>query len=395
MNKPLFCLWILLSFTSHVSSQIEPTTCKDPAHIADLESQARASLLNFRSAKETNNYDLKYHRLEWTVDPGERYISGTVTSYFVPTAAGFQSMYFDLSDFLEVSVVRYRGQALTFSQNGSNLLAIESPTVLPMGRLDSLSVTYAGVPPRNGFGSFSTKTHGPAKTPVLWTLSEPYGARDWWPCKQDLNDKVDSIDILVSTPAQYRVASNGLLVSERTNDNQKTYHWRHRHPIPAYLIAIGVTNYAVYSDYVPLENGDAIEVLNYVYPEREAEIRQATKNTVAIMQFFNERFGLYPFADEKYGHAQFGFGGGMEHQTMSFMGGWSFSLQAHELAHQWFGDKITCGSWRDIWLNEGFATYLDGLTIESGLANDDWGLRLSGYFYRWAAGNSAWEVIWW
>jgi aminopeptidase N len=378
MKAVLPCLLIFFTFLSSTSGQSGWPVCKELSLIVDLESRMRKPLLDFRSVEATGNYDLKYHRLEWTIDPEVRYIEGKVTSYFVPKEEDFQQIHFELSDSLSVSQVSYRGQALPFVQLDNDLLQIELPEALPMGRLDSLTIIYKGVPPQNGFGSFVQGAHGDEDTPVIWTLSEPYGAKDWWPCKQDLNDKIDSIDVLVRTPAPYRVASNGVLVSEVAEGEEKIYHWRHRYPIPAYLIAVGVTNYAVFSDFVPLENSDSIEVLNYVYPEHEEPIRALTSRTVAVMQLFNKLFGLYPFAGEKYGHAQFGFRGGMEHQTMSFLGVWSFFVQAHELAHQWFGDKVTCGSWEDIWLNEGFATYLEGLTYENGLGNTEWNNWLEG-----------------
>jgi aminopeptidase N len=98
-------------------------------------------------------------------------------------------------------------------------------------------------------------------------LSEPFGAKDWWPCKQSLNDKVDSLDIYLTCPSQYRDGSNGVLVSEVQNGSNTTYHWQTHYPIAAYLIAIAVTNYAYYSNYVPMSSGDSLQVLNYVFPE--------------------------------------------------------------------------------------------------------------------------------
>lgn len=373
MKNLAFLFTILFSISLNAQ---EDWTCKDTDDIAAMEAQARANLLQRRTNEFTDNYDIKYHRFEWTIDPREYYIQGTVTTYFLPTEAGFDQINFELSNELTVNQVRYQGQNLNFTLSNDDILRISLPNILPIGELDSLSITYEGAPPRTGFGSFSQSFHG--NTPVIWTLSEPYGSKDWWPGKMDLSDKMDSIDVIVRTPQQYRVASNGLLVSETQQDTFKTYHWRHRYPITAYLIAIGVTNYDVYSDFVTMPDGSELEVLNYIYPEQMVFAQSQTFRTVQAIQLFNELFTPYPFAKEKYGHAQFGFGGGMEHQTMSFMGGWSQSLQAHELAHQWFGDKITCGSWQDIWLNEGFATYLEGLTQEAGIGTVDFQLWLFG-----------------
>jgi aminopeptidase N len=362
---PLWAFSLTLSL-----AQADAWICKDAEDIALQEAHHHQQQVDFRNNELTGSYDLKYHRLQWRIDPAVRYISGAVTSHFVPTEANFQQIVFDLSDQLTVDSVLFHGQPVTFSQPGDQSLQINLPQLLPEGSLDSVTVFYQGVPPNSGFGSFIRTNH--QGTPVLWTLSEPYGARDWWPCKQDLGDKIDSIDVFVQTATDYKVASNGVLTEIIPTGAEHIYHWRHRHPIATYLIAIAVTNYEAYSDWVALPTGDSIEVLNYVYPENLGYAQANTGVTVDYIELFNDLFGLYPFADEKYGHAQFSWGGGMEHQTMSFMYNFSEGLVAHELAHQWFGDYITCGSWEDIWLNEGFATYLEGLTKEFVIGGDAW-----------------------
>jgi aminopeptidase N len=350
-------LFLLLILTSAGYAQDSNLQLHD---IVATEMKMASKKMSLVANPNTQNYDITYHKLEFTVDPANYFITGKVTTTFT-AISDLSTVTFDLTNQLMVSYVTQNGLALAFTQNTNNELVITLPSMLNSGASATVIISYSGAPAK-GEDAFTTATHN--GSPVLYTLSEPYGARDWWPCKQDLNDKADAIDVYITAPAEYVSVSNGIEPETPViNGANKTTHFHHGYPIPAYLIAIAVTNYSVYNQI----GGTAHKypIINYIYPETLASVQTQLAKTPLILNLYESLFEIYPFHAEKYGHAQFGWGGGMEHTTVSFMNNFDRGLIAHEMAHQWFGDKITCGSWKDIWLNEGFATYLSALVIEN------------------------------
>lgn len=333
--------------------------------MVEAEMKSVSSIQNLRVNPNTLNYDITYHELRFTVDPNvtNPYINGIVKTTF-RALTDIDAVTFDMATELTVSSVTMNSTSLTFSQSNYEL-NINLPSTVTTGNSATVVITYAGSPPQ-AEGAFTRGTH--SGTPVIFTLSEPFGARDWWPCKQDLNDKIESFDMYITCPNTYIGVSNGLLQSSVTSGGFTTRHFKHNYPIPAYLISLNVTNYTTYNIQAGLGTVESpfFPINNYLYPESNtASNRSSIDNTVPIMNVFEQKFGPYPYRNEQYGHVQFGWGGGMEHTTMSSMGAWnSRSLIAHELGHQWFGNKVTCGTWKDIWLNEGLTEYSAGIVVE-------------------------------
>lgn len=339
--------------------------------IAAMESR-RWSLVDAKSDESANglNYDWKYAQCYWEIDPWNKYIKGTVI-HTIELLSTTDSVTFDLNSSLTVNAVRVDGVAANAEFIDNLSLWVQLPSMEAAGAEIEIEINYEGEPIPNDVPSFFQSFHG-LSIPEIYTLSEPYGSRDWWPCKHTLIDKLDSVFIEITVPDGNKAGTNGELryVNDNT-DGTLSYGWHHGFPIPAYLVSIAVTNYEEFSQYVDLGE-EEVHILTYVYPEQIEDAKTRSEVTPDLMLLFSELFGMYPYTEEKYGHAQTTIGGGMEHATMSTMGNFSFNLIAHELAHQWFGDKLTCGSWADIWLNEGFATYATGMSKEFLGEPSDW-----------------------
>jgi aminopeptidase N len=343
--KFIFSFFIAFGFCSNLQAQ---SLCKQHLHNSGNALQNN----NTQRSIASQNTDVTYYRCYFENTPNVRFIKGYVVIHFKATQTA-NSISFDLKSNLTVDSVKFRGANMLFTRP-TDALQISLSAAVATGAKDSVQIFYQGAPLTTE-GYFATGTHSAA--PITYTLSEPYGARYWWPCKDDVVDKADSIDILLKYPATYIGVANGILANETNDGTNKISNWKHRKPIAAYLMAFAITNY---NKQISSYNGLAgtIQQINYVYPESIASYTANIAKVNTALALFESKFGPYPFSQEQYTQTQIQNGvGGMEHQTNSFIDSWGGDLMAHELLHQWFGDMVTCNTWKDIWLNEGFASY--------------------------------------
>jgi aminopeptidase N len=336
-----------------------------------IEQLAKAEMLRYQhryfQSTDANpadsRIDVAYYKLDLRITVAPNYIRGVVTMKARSLENNLSSIVLDLMNSLTVDSVRVGGVRCNVVQSSSSFtITLNRP--YSQGEVVTVETFYRGIPGSSGFGSFMFGSHN--GTPWIWTLSEPYGAKDWWPCKDHQIDKADSVDIIVTCDSAWKVGANGKLISVVNNgDGTKTHTWRHRYPIATYLVSLTITDFAQFSNYFRYSPTDSMEVLNYVLPEHLSWAQSQLPLTVGMLQIFSNLFRMYPFVNEKYGHTEFGWGGAMEHQTMTSTATFDEDVVAHELAHQWFGDMITCQTWPDLWINEGFAEYCNALYREA------------------------------
>ncbi len=358
---------LLLTF-ANVSSAQHFTPSKIDARETLYTSEAKRyehrRLSSSTRIASDSSINVSYYKLDLIITTSPGHLRGKVTIKAKSTVSALTSLTLDLANAMIVDSVTIDNTRVPFLQHPTTV-SIELNRRYSNGETVALDVFYRGVPVSTGFGTFEFGSH--AGTPWVWTLSEPYGARDWWPCKDHPSDKADSVDIRVTCSRDFKVASNGKLVGILSNPDQShTYMWSERYPIATYLVFVSLTNYSEFTQWWHYSASDSMPVLNYVLPENLTAARESFALVPDMLSIFSNRFGLYPFVNEKYGHAEFGRGGAMEHQTMTSLVRGSFGeyVLAHELGHQWFGNLITCANWQELWLNEGFAAYCEALYAE-------------------------------
>ncbi len=365
MQKLVFLVCLFISSCALGQNTIHPCASTKMNHFSTPHP-------NLKSLANENDYDINYVKLDVAMSNLNSNISGSVTTKASVIANSMSLYVFELANAMMVDSVLFNGQKLNFNVVG-NTREVTLPNSLNKGAAFQSVIYYHGngaAPGGAGLGAGITTTSSPSwGTQVSYTMSESYSAYLWWPCKQSLHDKIDSSDVYITIPNNCKAGSNGVLKSiTAVNSNQDKYYWKSRHMIDYYLISISVAPYVDYSFKQALTGtNDSVLIQNYIYnnPNTLALFKTNIDATGSMIDYLSQEYGRYPFYDEKYGHCMAPLGGGMEHQTMTTIGSFnSLDVIVHELGHQWFGDNVTCATWKDIWVNEGFASYTEHLYQE-------------------------------
>lgn len=326
-------------------------------------------------------YDVNYYDLTLDINPADSSISGTLAMTATITSPAAEIV-MDLDPILAIHALEeeVKGglKAATFTRESGRVRIRLHKTKQP-GDVLKLVVTYGGVPrvapnpPWDGGFTWASTEDG---SPWIATTCQTIGADVWWPVKDHVSDEPDSMSLHITVPKPLVVASNGRLTGTEDHGDKITYNWFISNPINVYNVALNIAPYRTIETTYKSIAGDTFPVVFYVLPEDYEKGLKLFPEILDHLSFFEETVGPYPFRADKYGVAQTPHLG-MEHQTIiayganfdngSMTGGVDFGYDAlhhHELAHEWWGNLVTNIDWSDMWLHEGFGTYMQPLYRE-------------------------------
>ena len=360
-------LGIVVIFSQNINAQISKIDYSLHQKLSEKKEQQIRNYKNseLNPSKNQEDYDIKYYSLNFVFDTSTEITTAVVEVKGEVITSSLQQLELNFWTGMDITSIYLSSEPATQLSytHANDILDINLGSAYSNGELFDVVIEYNGSPQNSYYGSFGFNTYN--GHPLIWTRSEPYGSRGWWPCKDFPSDKADSVDIRVTVPENLIVASNGTLMDTTTVDGMKTWWWHEKYPIVTYLVSLNIYPYIFYQDdYLYNNNTDTMKIDFYVFPDNYDTYYTTNLLVKDMIGCFDTLFGPYPFLDEKYGHADDFGGGAMEHQTCSSFSFWGETVYAHELAHQWWGDYITCNSFHHIWLNEGFATYSEALWYE-------------------------------
>ncbi len=330
---------------------------------------------SFQEVKAPDNYvsanqykiDVLHYYLNIDLYPDKKLVKGDVTITGVFLQKNLNQIDLNFYDNMKISGLQVNGTNSAFVEKGTRL-SIPISDALP--DTFNIHIVYEGTPKRVGFSSFVFgEINGKS---CVYNLSEPNYASAWFPCNDIPSDKA-LLDFKITNDSSEVSASNGNLINITTSGSRKTYYWKTIYPISTYLICLYSSDYVNFNDkYISLDKADTMAIRYYVFPNQLEQAKVDFEVQPELIKFFAKTFGEYPFIKEKYGVAEILWQlGAMETQSLigvgfNFVGGRQFftDIYSHELSHHWFGDAVGPKTWKDIWLNEGFATYCEALYAE-------------------------------
>lgn len=338
-------------------------------------SMAKSNTFTVAQIAQTERYDVHYYFLNLNMTNTTTTLSGSAEIH-AKARENLDTALVEFFNTFVISSIEVDGTPITYARQNS---ALKIPVNKLQGENFVIHVNYSGTPPNAvsnplGGGGMTNASSPSWGNQVTWSLSESFAAYEWFPAKQSLKDKADSCAVWITVPTNCKAGSNGILqqVVDLGNGTHR-FEWKHRHPIDYYLISVAVAKYVEYNVTANPVGSGPVLIQNFIYdnPATLPNFQNDINETVDFLELYADLFGPYPFADEKYGHCMAPISGGMEHQTMTTQGFFNPTLTCHELAHQWFGDHVTCSSWADIWVNEGFASYAEYIMLENLYPGDE------------------------
>jgi aminopeptidase N len=346
----------------------------------------------------SHNYDVQHYRIELSFDWTKQSVKGDTTITFQPFGDDVREIEIDAGNMTVRSVKIAGGAELKFRYADNEKLYVTLDKVYPAGKDVSVAISYEATP-KQGLTFITPTETDPTRPYQIWSQGEARTNHYWFPCYDYPNDKATS-ELVATVDEKYQVISNGSLIGVQRNaaNKTRTFDWKMDRPFSSYLVSIIVGQYEEVKD-----EFKGKPVISYVYPGQSEDGRVSFGKLAQMVAFFSQKIGYdYPYA--KYVQTMVrDFGGAMENITATTMTDnavhdkraaldiSSDEIASHELAHQWFGDLLTCRHWGEIWLNESFATFFEALWTEHDKGKDSFLYEMygnqQGYFQAWNQGN--------